>query len=64
LIGPANTEGFEIPVAFPERSDGRFEYPVTAEIRIEKPGFIEQVHRIQLRPGQVEQIVARLEPES
>ncbi len=64
LLGPATRHGFEVPITFPEQPDGRFEYPITAVIRIEKPGFLEQVHRLRLRPGQVEEIVAHLEPEA
>ncbi len=64
LVGPATTGGFEIPVTFPELPDGRFEYPVGVTLRIEKPGYEEQEHQIELRPGQVEEIVVELEPET
>jgi eukaryotic-like serine/threonine-protein kinase len=63
LIGPAGV-GFEVPITFPELPDGRYQYPVTAVIRLEKPGFREQTHELRLGPGQEEEIVTELEPDA
>lgn len=64
VIGTADGEGREVPIAFTKGDDGRYVIEQQVTIRLQRVGFKTYVETITVRAGQQRELRVSLEPES